>query len=150
MNNHINPILYKIYLPLHKKLGAHIVHRRRRKSADYIEIVFLSPTVDSLEGHLNTLKQAEKDGFWVICRAQRGKHAFYRGRQVFQLFLSPVHPKKQRAQQFQTISNDIKQHQTTWEDISFDPIPLRRLKSFARRRQAFSRVFLGSMTPLLE
>ena len=35
-------------------------------------------------------------------------------------------------------------------DISFDPIPLRRLKSFARRRQAFSRVFLGSMTPLLE
>ena len=35
-------------------------------------------------------------------------------------------------------------------DISFDPIPLRRLQSFARRRQAFSRVFLGSMTPLLE
>ena len=35
-------------------------------------------------------------------------------------------------------------------DISFDPIPLRRLQSFARRRQAFSRVFLGSMTPLIE
>ena len=35
-------------------------------------------------------------------------------------------------------------------DISFDPIPLRRLQSFARRRQSFSRVFLGSMTPLLE
>ena len=34
-------------------------------------------------------------------------------------------------------------------DISFDPIPLRRLQTFARRRQAFSRVFLGSMTPLL-
>ena len=58
----------------------------------------------------------------------------------------------QRAQEksTQTTSNDIKQLQTTSEDISFDPIPLRRLQSFARRRQAFSRVFLGSMTPLLE
>ena len=58
----------------------------------------------------------------------------------------------QRAQEksTQTTSNDIKQLQTTSEDISFDPIPLRRLQSFARRRQAFCRVFLGSMTPLLE
>ena len=149
MNSHINPILYKIYLPLHKKLGAKIVHRRHRKSSDYIEIVFLSPTVDSLEGHLNTLKQAEKAGFWVICRAQRGKHAIYRGRQVFQLFLSPVHPKKQRDQA-SSLGASHDNAASSPSDISFDPIPLRRLQSFARRRQAFSRVFLGSMTPLLE
>ena len=35
-------------------------------------------------------------------------------------------------------------------DISFEPIEINRLRSFARRRQAFSRVFLGSMMPLLE
>lgn len=33
-------------------------------------------------------------------------------------------------------------------DVTFEPIPLRRLHTFARRRQAFSRVFLGAMTPL--
>ena len=35
-------------------------------------------------------------------------------------------------------------------DVTFEPIPLRRLHTFARRRQAFSRVFLGAMTPILE
>lgn len=35
-------------------------------------------------------------------------------------------------------------------DITFDPISIRRLQSFARRRQAFNRVFLGAMTPLIE
>lgn len=35
-------------------------------------------------------------------------------------------------------------------DITFDPIPIRRLQSFVRRRQAFNRVFLGAMTPLIE
>ena len=35
-------------------------------------------------------------------------------------------------------------------DITFDPISIRRLQSFARRRQAFNHVFLGAMTPLIE
>ena len=38
----------------------------------------------------------------------------------------------------------------TPSDVTFEPIPLRRLHTFARRRQAFSRVFLGAMTPILE
>ena len=38
----------------------------------------------------------------------------------------------------------------TPSDVTFEPIPLRRLRTFARRRQAFSRVFLGAMTPILE
>jgi len=50
--------------------------------------------------------------------------------------------------QYQTISNDLKQPQTTSDDVTFEPIPLHRLHTFARRRQAFSRVFLGAMTPL--
>ena len=36
----------------------------------------------------------------------------------------------------------------TPSDVTFEPIPLRRLHTFARRRQAFSRVFLGAMTPI--
>lgn len=36
------------------------------------------------------------------------------------------------------------------EEVTFEPVPFRRLHSFARRRQAFSRVFLGAMTPLIE
>ncbi len=55
-----------------------------------------------------------------------------------------------KFQESQTISNDIKQYQTTSDDVTFEPIPLRRLHTFARRRQAFSRVFLGAMTPILE
>ena len=55
-----------------------------------------------------------------------------------------------KSEESQTISNDIKQYQTTSEDVTFEPIPLRRLHTFARRRQAFSRVFLGAMTPILE
>ena len=38
----------------------------------------------------------------------------------------------------------------TPSDITFEPIPLRRFHTFARRRQAFSRVFLGALTPILE
>ena len=53
-----------------------------------------------------------------------------------------------KSQESQTISNDIKQYQTTSEDVTFEPIPLRRLHTFACRRQAFSRVFLGAMTPI--
>ena len=98
MNCKIHPILYKYYLILHQKLGAQIVHRCKRNSPMSIEIVFgtyvpLIPT-----GRLNSLREAEACGFWVICRQQtKGKHAFYKGRQVYQLFLSPVHPKKMRA-----------------------------------------------------
>ncbi len=54
------------------------------------------------------------------------------------------------SQESQTTSNDLKQPLTTSEDVTFEPIPIRRLHTFARRRQAFSRVFLGAMTPILE
>ena len=133
MNNNINPILYNVYLGLHDRLGAIIVHRRHRKSNTSIEIIFTSPAIKEYTGRLNTLKEAEACGYWVTSRRQtKGKHLTWRGHAVFQLFLSPVHPKKQHetllasaqtaVQQLQTNSNNIQQPQLTPEDITFEPI----------------------------
>jgi hypothetical protein len=133
MNNNIDPILYNVYLGLHDHFGAIIVHRRHRKSNTSIEIIFTSPAIKEYTGRLNTLKEAEACGYWVISRRQtKGKHLTWRGHAVFQLFLSPVHPKKRHeallataqtaVQQLQTTSNDLKQLQTTPEDITFEPI----------------------------
>ena len=99
LNCKIHPVLYKAYLQLHAELGAEIVHRRKRTSNTCIEIIFYHEDLAVLLiGHINTLKEAEKCGFFVICRPQTKKgHTFYKGRRVFQLFLSPVHPKKRRA-----------------------------------------------------
>lgn len=100
-NNHINPVLYKLFLRLKSTLGAEIVHRRSRKSATSIEIVFHSPLVKYLHGRLNTLKEAEKSGFWVILRLQsKRNHESWRGLTVYQLFLTPVHPKKRNEARY--------------------------------------------------
>jgi len=98
MNCKIHPVLYKFYLILHQKLGAQIVHRRKRSSPMRMEIIFGTNVLLIPTGRLNSLREAEACGFWVICRPQaKGKHAFYKGHPVYQLFLSPVHPKKLRA-----------------------------------------------------
>ena len=47
-------------------------------------------------------------------------------------------------------SPEISEEKTTPSDVTFEPIEMHRLHTFARRRQAFSRVFLGAMTPILE
>ena len=98
MNCKINPILYHVYLRLQDTLEAEIVHRRRRKSASCIEVVFYNHFCWEPSGHQNTLPEAEKCGYWIICRPQNahGKE-YYRGKRVYQLFLSPVHPKKALA-----------------------------------------------------
>ena len=96
MNCKIHPILYKYFLILKKKLGAQIVHRRKRTSSTSIEIYFLNTLIKDISGRFNTLKEAEFCGFWIICRKQTSpKHAIYKDHQVYQLFLTPVHPKKQ-------------------------------------------------------
>jgi hypothetical protein len=97
MNCKIHPILYDFFLRIHDTLGAEIVHRRKRNSATSIEIIFYCDDFLIMTGRLNTLPEAEKWGFWVICRLQPNK--FYNGHQVYQLFLSPVHPKKRREMQ---------------------------------------------------
>ena len=98
MNNNIHPILYKFFLILRNKLGAEIVHRRKRRSNMCIEIIFLSDLIQQPPlGRLNTLREAEECGYWVICRPQTKRgHTTYKGNKVFQLFLTPVHPKKRR------------------------------------------------------
>jgi hypothetical protein len=116
MNNNINPHLYNAYLHLKDTLNAKMVHRRKRKTANSIEIVFLCDAINALSGHINTLKEAEACGFWIVCRRQTGKkHAFYHGLPVFQLFLTPVHPKK-------ALENKIQAAQQA-EEVTFEPIP---------------------------
>ena len=40
------------------------------------------------------LPDAEKSGYWLMVRPRIGKKGLYHGYQVYQLFLTPVHPKK--------------------------------------------------------
>lgn len=97
MNNNIHPVLYKFFTYLKKLLGAEIVHRRKRRSDMCIEIIFLVDLLRAPTGRLNSLSEAEECGYWVICRPQTKRgHTVYKDHRVFQLFLSPVHPKKRR------------------------------------------------------
>ena len=97
-NCKIHPALYKVYLRLHDALKAEIVHRRKRTSNRCIEIIFNCGFIEEFIGSVqNTLREAETSGFRVMCRRQtKPGHAFYRNKPVYQLFLSPVHPKKRR------------------------------------------------------
>ena len=95
MNCNIHPVLYKHYLRLHEVLGAAIVHRRQRRSQTSIEIIFYNDYLPVMTGRINTLKEAEQCGYWVICRLQtKPGHTMYKDHRVYQLFLTPVHPKK--------------------------------------------------------
>ena len=94
MNCKIHPILYKFYLELRKLLEAEMVHRRKRRSKTCIEIIYHCDKFMVMTGRLNTLPEAEKCGFWIICRPK--PNTFYHNHQVYDLFLTPVHPKKRR------------------------------------------------------
>ena len=106
LNCKIHPVLYKFYLRLHDTMGAEIVHRRKRASNMCIEIIFCSERLACfISGKINTLPEAEECGFRIICRPQMKKgHTVYKGHRVYQLFLTPVHPKKRRAVQPQIAS----------------------------------------------
>ena len=101
LNCKIHPVLYKFFVRLKYTLGAEIVHRRKRSSTTCIEVIFHSEElVPLLSGHLNTLREAEAWGFWIMCRPQNKRgHTIYKGHRVFLLYLTPVHPKKRRETQ---------------------------------------------------
>lgn len=78
-------------------LGAEMVHRRKRISPMSIEVIYYCDEFTVPTGRLNTLPEAEKWGFWIICRPQTKKrYMFHKGHRVYQLYLSLVHPKKKR------------------------------------------------------
>ena len=113
MNNNIDPILYNFYLCLQDTLGAKIVHRRRRKSSTCIEVVFYNDLCKFLHGRLNTLKEAEACGFWVMCRRQtKRSHSTWHNMTVYQLYLTPVHPKKR---------HEAKRHAEA-NQVTFEPV----------------------------
>ena len=122
----INPVLYAYYRCLKDKLGAEIVHRRRRKSSTCIEIVFHCELFKCLSCHLNTLPEAERCGYWLMCRPQTSrKHKTWHGHLVCQLFLSPVHPKKQREQQALAVSSSLTMPVNIAfipQDLTFEPV----------------------------
>lgn len=100
MNCKIHPLLYHYYVQLHETLSVEMVHRRKRENTMCIEIIFGCEEFMVVTGRLNSLPEAEKCGYWVICRPQTKRgHTLYKGHRVFQLFLSPVHPKKRRETQ---------------------------------------------------
>ena len=101
LNCKIHPVLYNYYLRLKDTLGAEIVHRRKRPSTTCIEVIFLAQELmQVLNGRLNTLKEAEEWGYWIMCRPQKKRgHTIYKEHRVFLLYLTPVHPKKRRAKQ---------------------------------------------------
>jgi len=71
--------------------------RRHRNAANgmYVEFISRSPLVKWLSGRQNMLKEAEACGYWVMVRKQTSpKRRYYKGNQVFQMFLTPVHHKK--------------------------------------------------------
>ena len=76
MNNNINPHLYNAYLHLKDTLNAKMVHRRKRKTANSIEIVFLCDAINALSGHINTLKEAEASALGAAMIAGVGSGAF--------------------------------------------------------------------------
>ncbi|MBR4706123.1 MAG: hypothetical protein IKP02_11150 [Paludibacteraceae bacterium] len=117
-NNHIAPELYSFYISLKREMGALIVHRRRRTSSTCIEIIFLPPLIKEINGRLNTLPDAEACGYWIMCRRQTKRgHECYHGYAVFQLFLTPVHPKKRNEAKHLAAQTSL--------DVSFEPIPQR-------------------------
>ena len=117
-NNHIAPELYSFYISLKREMGALIVHRRRRTSSTCIEIIFLPPLIKEINGRLNTLHDAEACGYWIMCRRQTKRgHECYHGYAVFQLFLTPVHPKKRNEAKHLAAQTSL--------DVSFEPIPQR-------------------------
>ena len=117
-NNHIAPELYSFYISLKREMGALIVHRRRRTSSTCIEIIFMPPLIKEINGRLNTLPDAEACGYWIMCRRQTKRgHECYHGYAVFQLFLTPVHPKKRNEAKHLAAQTSL--------DVSFEPIPQR-------------------------
>ena len=116
-NNHIHPALYAFYLQLKATLGAEIVHRRSRKSDTCIEVIFHNNLYKKLHGRLNTLPEAEKCGYWVVCRRQtKHGHGTWHDHTVYQLYLTPVHPKKRHETR-------LAQEQLA-QDVTFEPIHL--------------------------
>ena len=137
-NCHIDPILYQFYLRLKDRLGVEMVHRRRRKSSTCIEIIITCDAINRLSGRLNTLPEAEKCGFWIVCRPQTKRgHTKWHDYIVYQLFLTPVHPKKRHDAQLAAVTagaTELAEQQALAEQITFEPI-LPRKKSLCGKKR---------------
>ena len=116
MNLKLNPVLYKNLCSLRRTFGFRIVPTRgkRRPNANSVDVIITSPLIESLSGRLNSLKEAEACGYWIICRARRGKRRTYKQHQIFQIFLSPVHPKKRLIQRFAAAQTPV--------EVTFCPV----------------------------
>lgn len=107
MNLKTDKILYDWICHLRQSIGICLVPRRGRRKTNYVEFIITATPINAITGRLNTLREAEECGFWVVARAQKGKRATYHNQQVFQLFLTPVHPKKRREAMLRTTAPEV-------------------------------------------
>lgn len=79
-----------------KNFNIELVRRHRDASNGmYVEFISRSPLIEWVSGRQNMLKEAEACGYWVMVRRQPSlKKRYYKDHQVYQMFLTPVHPKK--------------------------------------------------------
>lgn len=97
MNCKMNPILYKWVCILREEIGIQLVPRREKRRPDVVDLILTHDFIYDISGHLNTYQDAEQCGYFVIIKKLRSaKRGTYHGKRVYQLFLSPIHPKKRR------------------------------------------------------
>ena len=91
-----NKILQEWIKILKENFQIEIIRRHRNATnGKYIEFISHSPLVKWVSGRQNMLKEAESCGYWVMIRKQTSpKKSYYKNHEVYQLFLTPVHPKK--------------------------------------------------------
>jgi len=93
-----HPLIRKWLRILKKKVGILVIRRHREENPNTADYIITNLAFTKIVGRLNTQKEAEACGYWVVSRRQRGKKQFYKEKQVFVLFLTPVHPKKKFEQ----------------------------------------------------
>ena len=90
-----NTILHEWIKVLRYYLTITTINRHSKTNRNYVEFICDSPIFEQLSGRLNDLRDAESCGYWIMVRPQKSaKKAVYQDHQVYQLFLTPVHPHK--------------------------------------------------------
>ena len=98
MNLKMDPFLRNCIYAMRKYVGITVLPRRHPRSPNCVEVILSNEAITYLSGRLISLPEAEKHGYWLMIRPlTRGRKRFYHGHPVFQLFLTPVHPKKKHA-----------------------------------------------------
>ena len=88
----MSPVLRRYISELQKNIPFTVIPRRNKRSLNCVEIVLEDGLIEDISGKLNSKPEAERCGFWFMIRPlTRGRKQAYHHKQVYQLYLSPVH-----------------------------------------------------------